>query len=542
MSKAPIDASAGYPHSDLVLDRLPLGVVFQDAQGEIRVANPAAERILGLSLDQMRGVRSIDPRWRAMHEDGSPFPGEQHPAMITLRTGEPVRDVVMGVFNPQNEAYTWIKVSTWPVRNPAGGALEGVYAFFEDITAQKTAQQQEAASEAHFDTVFAAMSEGLALHRMVYDNTDHPVDYRILDVNPAFTTQTGFTREAVVGRLGSEAYGTGSAPFLERYAQVARTGQAQVFEHYFEPLGRYFHISVFCPEPGHFGTVFEDITERKRTEATLQRQRTMLARTERIAHVGSWEWEIATDTVTWSEELFRIFQRDPEEGAPSYAEHPQLYVPEDMQRLHAMVAEALEHGTAYTLELRAIRRDGAIRICKAHGEVQRDTDGRITHLIGAFQDITEQKQAEAELERYRQELESLVEQRTAALQQTNDQLVHTQFAMDRAGIGIAWNNPETGQFFYANDELCRQLGYTRDELMSLTSATSIPPFRPRLCDSSPTLCGREIVSCASRAGIGARTSRPFQSRSTSICTMSATRNGSSPSPKTSPHARPPRPS
>jgi PAS domain S-box-containing protein len=478
MSSAPIDGPAGYPHSDLVLDRLPLGVVFQNAQGEIRIANPAAERILGLSLEQMRGVRSVDPRWRAIHEDGSPFPGDQHPAMITLRTGEPIRDVVMGVFNPQHAAYTWIKVSTWPVQNPAGGTLEGVYAFFADITEQKTAQQQEATSEAHFHTVFAAMSEGLALHRLVYDSTGHPVDYRILDVNSAFTAQTGFTREAVVGQLGSVAYGTGSAPFLERYAQVARTGQAQVFEHYFEPLGRYFHVSVFCPEPGHFGTVFKDITERKQIEATLQRQRAMLARTERITHVGSWEWEVATDTVTWSEELFRLFQRDPEEGAPSYAEHPQLYVPEDMQRLRVAVAEALQHGTAYTVELRAMRRDGAIRICKAHGEVQRDADGRITHLIGALQDITEQKQAEAELEQYRQQLESLVEQRTADLQWSNDQLAHTQFAMDRAGIGIAWNNADTGRFIYANDEICRQLGYTHDELMALTVSDINPQFTP----------------------------------------------------------------
>jgi PAS domain S-box-containing protein len=608
MSSAPTDGQdgpAGYPHSELVLDCLPLGIVFQNAQGEIRAANPAAERILGLSLDQMRGVCSVDPRWRAIHEDGSPLPGEQHPAMVTLRTGEPVQDVIMGVFNPQREAYTWINVSSVPIRDPASGVLEGVYVSFEDITARKTAQLQEAASEARFHAAFAAMSEGLVLHRMVYDAAGHPVDYRILDVNSAFTAQTGLAREAVVGQLGSVAYGTGSAPFLDCYVPVARTGQAQVFETYFEPLARHFRISIFSPEPDHFGTVFEDITERKRAEVTLQRQRTMLARTERITHVGSWEWEVATDSVTWSEELFRIFQRDPAKGAPSYAEHQQLYTPEDMQRLHAAVDEALHHGTAYELELRAICRDGAIRVCLAHGEAERDQSGRITHLTGSLQDITErksaeealreserryrelvehansailrlsgegtitfinpyaqalfgwsaaeaigcpismllpeqdaagtdlttlfhaflaqpeqfthhinvcrngrrlwmswtnyvgrddqgevrevvaigndvteQKRAEAELDHYRQELESLVEQRTAALRQSNDQLGHTQFAMDRAGIGIAWNNADTGQFIYANDEICRQLGYTREEIMALTVSDINPEFSP----------------------------------------------------------------
>jgi len=383
-----------YPRTELVLDSLPLGVVFLNVLGEITAANPAAERILGLSLDQMCGVHAVDSLWQAIREDGSSLPAEQHPVMVGLRTGELVGPVVMGVFNPQCAAHIWVNVSVVPMRDPANGTLECVGVFFEDISAQMEAQQQEAATEARFQAAFTAMSEGMALHRLVYDATGLPQDYLILDVNPSFERQTGLTREAVVGRLASVAYGTGLAPFLERYAQVARTGQGQIFEQYFKPLGRHFRISVFSPEPEHFGTVFEDITERKRSEAMLQRQRTMLARTERIAHLGSWEWEVATDTVTWSDELFRIVQRDPTEGAPSYAEQSTLYVPEDGQRLNAAVEEALQLGTAYDLELRLIREDGATRICLVHGEVERGSDGRIRRLIGSLQDITERKAAE----------------------------------------------------------------------------------------------------------------------------------------------------
>ncbi|MCC7279434.1 MAG: PAS domain S-box protein [Chromatiaceae bacterium] len=105
------DALLRYPHMGLLIDSLPLGIVFQDLKGQIRAANPAAEAILGLTLDQMRGVTSVDPRWHAVREDGTPFPGEEHPAMVALQTGEAVDSVVMGVANPQRDTLAWISVS-----------------------------------------------------------------------------------------------------------------------------------------------------------------------------------------------------------------------------------------------------------------------------------------------------------------------------------------------------------------------------------------------------------------------------------------------
>src|SRR5512140_3463141 len=97
------------------------GVVMQLAGGEIVACNPAAERILGLTRDQLAGRTSMDPAWRAVHEDGSPFPGETHPAMVTLRTGEPARDVVMGVRRPDGEL-RWISINSEPIPGSSGRA------------------------------------------------------------------------------------------------------------------------------------------------------------------------------------------------------------------------------------------------------------------------------------------------------------------------------------------------------------------------------------------------------------------------------------
>ncbi len=118
-----------------LFETVPQGVVYQDATGAITSANPAALRILGLTLDQLQGRTSMDPRWRALREDGSPFPGEEHPAMVALRTGREVRDVLMGVHvpdRPEGRAQVWILVNAVPLLE--GGVVRQVYATFEDIT------------------------------------------------------------------------------------------------------------------------------------------------------------------------------------------------------------------------------------------------------------------------------------------------------------------------------------------------------------------------------------------------------------------------
>jgi diguanylate cyclase (GGDEF)-like protein/PAS domain S-box-containing protein len=112
------------------------GIVLQYADGTIRASNESAERILGMTTEQMTGTTSIDPRWRSIHEDGSPFPGEDHPAMVTLRTGEPQSNVMMGVHKPDGEL-TWISINSQPMTRPNETKPYAVATSFEDITHRK---------------------------------------------------------------------------------------------------------------------------------------------------------------------------------------------------------------------------------------------------------------------------------------------------------------------------------------------------------------------------------------------------------------------
>ena len=114
-----------------IFDSMSEGVVYQDADGRICQWNASAERILGLTADRLTGRTSYDPRWCAIREDGSPFPGEEHPSMVTIRTGHAVAGVLMGIRKPDG-TLTWLSISSRPVwlEGPRAGALT----TFIDVT------------------------------------------------------------------------------------------------------------------------------------------------------------------------------------------------------------------------------------------------------------------------------------------------------------------------------------------------------------------------------------------------------------------------
>lgn len=131
--KAEAALSASEARYRTLFETVPQGVVYHDKSLRITSANPTAQRILGLTLEQLQGRQSIDQRWKSIHEDGSDFPGSEHPATIAARTLKPVNDVVMGVAVP-DRGFAWLRVNAIPLLE--AGELQEVYATFEDITAQ----------------------------------------------------------------------------------------------------------------------------------------------------------------------------------------------------------------------------------------------------------------------------------------------------------------------------------------------------------------------------------------------------------------------
>ncbi|NJK60213.1 MAG: PAS domain-containing protein [Oscillatoriales cyanobacterium SM2_1_8] len=123
-----------------ILERLQVGVVVQNAQSEIVYVNPKACELLGLTADQLLGKTSLDPSWNVIHQDGRPMPGAEHPVSTAIRTGQPVKGVVMGVYRPQTRDRVWILVDALPELDGEGHAIQAT-ATFTDITAQVQLEQ-----------------------------------------------------------------------------------------------------------------------------------------------------------------------------------------------------------------------------------------------------------------------------------------------------------------------------------------------------------------------------------------------------------------
>ncbi|MEG3833476.1 diguanylate cyclase domain-containing protein [Microcoleus sp. Z1_C3] len=123
-----------------VITSMTEGVVLQLADGQITTCNASAGRILGLTPEQLMGRTSIDLDWRTVHEDGSPFPCQQHPAMITLRTGKPLSNVVMGI-HKSDKTLTWISINSQPLFQMNQSQPYAVVTTFADITERKRAEE-----------------------------------------------------------------------------------------------------------------------------------------------------------------------------------------------------------------------------------------------------------------------------------------------------------------------------------------------------------------------------------------------------------------
>ncbi|MBD1811942.1 PAS domain-containing protein [Microcoleus vaginatus DQ-U2] len=135
----------------------------------------------------------------------------------------------------------------------------------------------------------------------------------------------------------------------------------------------------------------------KQQRLKLQQSEASLAAAQKIAHIGSWEYDVLTDKITWSEEVFRIFGLDSTAPEPTYAEITEMYHPDDRELFQETLTLGISRGTCYKKEFRILHTGGQIRYVEARGESVFNETGQVIQLLGTVMDITDRKEAEAAL-------------------------------------------------------------------------------------------------------------------------------------------------
>ncbi|MFO8021086.1 MAG: PAS domain S-box protein, partial [Perlabentimonas sp.] len=181
------------------------GVVYHDTEGAIISANPAAEKILGLTLNQLQGRTSIDPRWKAIKDNGKDFPGQEHPAMLALKTGKSITGVTMGVFHPRDNVYKWILVNAVPEFKNEGSKPFRVYATFTDITQRKKQEQELKEQKDFLETLMQTIP-----NPVFYKDTEG----KYIGCNKAFEDFVGCSKDDIIGQT---VYDMGAHPVTDKY-------------------------------------------------------------------------------------------------------------------------------------------------------------------------------------------------------------------------------------------------------------------------------------------------------------------------------------
>ncbi|MBN1935859.1 MAG: PAS domain S-box protein [Anaerolineae bacterium] len=415
-----------------VIDNLPDAIYAKDLEGRKTLANRADVANIG-AASEADVLGKTDFELFPLEVAEQFYANDQR----VLQTGQPVFNQEEPLVNERGKQI-WLNTSKLPLKDSVGEII-GLVGIGRDVSAQREVEEALRHSEEQYRTLFETMQEAFALHALIFDDQGMPCDYRFLQINPAFERLTGLRAQDILGKTVLEVMPDTESYWIETYSQVALTGEPVQFENYASALEKYYQVMAFSPRPGHFATIFIDITERKQAEINLEKSRYELQVTLDATTDGIWMWHFETGELDFSPRYYTMLGYTPNEFPASFEAWQSLIHPDDLEHALSVASEWLQtKQDRYDNEFRLKTKSGAYHWIYARGKVvERDESGRAIHMIGNHEDVTERKQAEQSLRKSEEKYRTLFEHMAQGVfyQQADGQLVDVNpAALDMFGL------------------------------------------------------------------------------------------------------------
>jgi len=396
-----------------IMDTAIDGIITIDDEYKIVMANPAVSKIFGYSSEELIGesMSFLVPDFVYDHDSLIENFGKSGDRVRYMNEG-------MSVYGKGANG-EHIPIETVISKMELDGKRY-YNAIIRDIRGRLKGEAKLKAREEEFKDVLNSMVD-------VFARTD--MQGNCLMISPSIYEMTGFKDHEIIGKPIAGLYFDQN----DRFNFVKALQEQGVVRNFITELVRKDgeKITVSSNSWMHYNgegqpigaeSIVRDITASMNAEKKLKENAMLFRESERLANLGIWQWHMSTDTIEWSDELFRIYGVDKKAFSPTFKGYLQFVHPEDRQRIRKIIEGAVAHRQHVKFEERIVRPDGTERRLKSWGTIVTGDDGDPTKMFGTCLDITEMKEAELKIRELNEDLEQKVVLRTEELVNANDEL------------------------------------------------------------------------------------------------------------------------